>query len=97
MIARAARILDLPEPELPLPPLRATARMSRPAAAAQAVAAMRDFMARPGASRNGFFHPLVPDFLPLRKRRRNSHFPSVLLYVLPPSARLRTLDWTLVF
>jgi hypothetical protein len=48
MIARAARILDLPEPELPLPPLRATARMSRPAAAAQAVAAMRDFMARPG-------------------------------------------------
>ena len=46
MIARAARILDLPEPELPLPPLKATARMSRPAAAAQAVAAMRDLMAR---------------------------------------------------
>ena len=46
MIARAARILDLPEPELPLPPLKATARIQRPAAAAQAVAAMRDFMAR---------------------------------------------------
>ena len=44
MIALAARILDLPEPELPLPPLRATARMSRPAAAAQAVVVMRDFI-----------------------------------------------------
>ena len=43
MIALAARILDLPEPE-PLPPLRATARMSRPAAAAQAVVVMRDFI-----------------------------------------------------
>ena len=46
MIARAARILDLPGPELPLPPLKATARIQRPAAAAHAVAAMRDFMAR---------------------------------------------------
>ena len=77
MIARAARILDLPEPELPLPPLKATARISRPAAAAQTVAAMRDLMARrqeatttdSAASRNrpnDIFHPLlVPWFSPL--------------------------------
>ena len=48
MIALAARILDLPEPE-PLPPLRATARMSSPAAAAQAVVVMR-LIARPATS-----------------------------------------------
>ena len=54
MIALAARILDLPEPE-PLPPLRATARMSRPAAAAQAVVVMPDFIARPGETGGGHF------------------------------------------
>ena len=48
MIALAARILDLPEPE-PLPPLRATARMSSPAAAAHAVVVMR-LIARPATS-----------------------------------------------
>ena len=53
MTALAARILDLPEPELPLPPLRATARMSRPAAAAQAVVVMPDFIARPGETGGG--------------------------------------------
>ena len=53
MTALAARILDLPEPELPLPPLRATARMSRPAAAAQAVVVMPDFIARPGETVGG--------------------------------------------
>ena len=55
MTALAARILDLPEPELPLPPLRATARMSRPAAAAQAVVVMPDFIARPGETGGGHF------------------------------------------
>jgi hypothetical protein len=50
MIALAARIWDLPEPELPLPPTRTTARMSSPAAAAAAVVVMCDFIARPATS-----------------------------------------------
>ena len=83
MIARAARILDLPEPELRLPPLKATARMSRPAAAAQAVAAMRDFMARrhdettdSGAGTGPMIFSMFfsfPAFLPLTTKSPTRH------------------------